>query len=64
MSSEVGFEVQAGPPTVDRVRLDVLRYAVNGEASHYVAIMRLFTSGERGADPVRSTAVVDVGVGL
>lgn len=35
-------------PKVDRVRLEALRYAVNEEASQYIAIMRLFTSGLSG----------------
>lgn len=48
MSSDVGSQAPAGPPSVDRVRLDALRYAVNDEASQHIAIMRLFTSGPSG----------------
>lgn len=48
MSSEVGSAAPRRAPSVDRVRLDALRYAVNEEASQYIAIMRLFTSGLSG----------------
>lgn len=32
----------------DRTRLSALRYAVNDEAEHYVAVMRVFTEGTAG----------------
>ncbi len=32
----------------DRLRLSALRYAVNDEAEHYIAIMRVFTEGTAG----------------
>lgn len=35
-------------PSVDRVRLEALRYAVNEESALYIAIMRLFTGGLTG----------------
>lgn len=46
------------PPAVDRVRLEALRYAVNEEAVHYIAIMRLFTAGLSGLLSDQSAAEV------
>ncbi|MGI8535140.1 MAG: TIGR02677 family protein [Mycobacteriales bacterium] len=36
------------PAPVDRLRLTALRYAVNDEAAHYIAVMRVFTDGTAG----------------
>ena len=50
-------EISAGRP-VDRVRLQALRYAVNDEASTYLAVMRLFTAGMSGFLSDQSAAEV------
>ncbi len=64
------MQVSSPPPTLsrvddrtdgkslDRVRLEALRYAVNDEAAQYVAIMRLFTTGLSGLLSDQSAAEV------
>ena len=46
------------PTSVDRARLESLRYAVNDEAAQYIAIMRLFTAGTAGLLSDQSAAEV------
>lgn len=45
-------------PTIDRMRLEALRYAVNEEAAHYIGVMRVFTGGTAGLLPDLSAVEV------